>query len=729
MGAVKTSELPNGNIALEITYGGTDSPFGGVDTSAPPAYIDPRCFAAVDGFIVVDNKLCLANWQELALPELWNGAAATLIRMGTFFSSIHGQLNYALGVATNLLVGPPLATTYQFFMTAWTYNNAGNPQLQGTVDILNLKFFTITTAANAAALTIYPIPGIEPVGTTSGTLVLKFFNGGTSTGSATVTFAPGATLATLVPAMVTGINTGSGTTGISAAATVDGTGIILTAVTPGIAGNSLQVLDASVSSVSGAAPGWYFNFGDGLNLAQLQGGTAAVNMNPPQSFQNVSVAQVGGTIYIANVGPMILKYSGPGTLAVSTLFNGQTVLRKFGGALIGLGQIPQSGTIVQNTSMILSFSAQTDLDVWDPITTAGLVTGAGFEQLADIGDFLTGLIVSNGTAFIIRSQGISYASVTGNGTDPFFISHIGLGDKGEGSQLPQLVCQYDQTGAFVSNSDVLTISSGVTSIGAKIKSLLFASIAALENTSQQMGAASAAIALGGDEFAVVCFVIADTTFIYNPPNGTWTVLTYRPTVAPNFGTLIVDVLSIPGNQLATGVTQYSPVIAYQFDTGVGIAPSVKALFLQEGVAGPNSQSNPQFVTFPVEEVVFGRDVTIDSLYVAIQGDLTMFVENVTLTFVLNGLQNQATVAGVAQYKSVSIVYATLVLSPGDYNNVNMNPIETQIFSANQGAGAVTLRSPQLRVQVTPFTDVAASSLVRITKLGMYASFDPAQRPV
>ena len=56
MGAIKTTELSNGNIGLEITYGGKEAPFGGVDTSAPPAYIDPRCFTNCDGVIVVDNQ-------------------------------------------------------------------------------------------------------------------------------------------------------------------------------------------------------------------------------------------------------------------------------------------------------------------------------------------------------------------------------------------------------------------------------------------------------------------------------------------------------------------------------------------------------------------------------------------------------------------------------------------------------------------------------------------------
>jgi hypothetical protein len=723
MGKISTSEMPNGNIALEITYGGSDSPFGGVDTSAPPAYIDPRCFAEVDGFLVVDNKLCIANWQELPLPILWGGATPQLIKMGTFFTSTHGQLNYALGVETDLIVGPPASTDYTFFLTSWNYAANGAPQIVGN-DQLPLKFFSILQAAVAASLTIFPIQGAFGAAAAAGEVLLEITNNGVSTGSTSFTFSAPTTLAAVVAAIVANINSSS--LPVTAVATVDGTGIILTATTAGAAGNLLGVIDGSTNATAGSPPPWYFNLGNGANAVTLQGGVNAINTNPQQIFENISVAEVGGTIYIANVGPMILKYSGPGTFAVSTLFSGQQVIRKFGGSLIGLGQIPAAGTVVQNTDMILSFSAAEDLDVWTPTTPAGLVTGAGFEQLADIGDFLTGLIVSNGTAFIIRSQGISYATVTGNGTDPFYINHIGLGDKGEGSQLPQLVCQYDQTGVFVGNSDVLSVSNGISSIGAKIKSLLFKVIAALANTAQQLGASVCALSLGGDTAPTVVLAVNETIFVYNPTNGTWGVMSIVTSQPINFGSFVVDVISLPTNQRVTGVIQYAPLIAYQFG-GTGNL-TTQALVLSEGIGSPISVSNPPFVKFPVEEIVFGRDVYIHGLYVAIQGDLTALAQNETLTFTLEGLQNTAIVAGVAQYTQVSITYASLVLSPADYNDVDANPIESQIFSVTQGAGAVTLRSPQLLVTAASLTDTG-TALIRITKLGMYASFDPKQRPV
>jgi len=99
VGLIKESELSNGNIGLEITYGGREAPFGGVDTSAPPAYIDPKCFTNCDGFIVIDNKLVVASLNPVAVPILWGGTAGViLIGFGNFYNTTYGTLNYALDI-------------------------------------------------------------------------------------------------------------------------------------------------------------------------------------------------------------------------------------------------------------------------------------------------------------------------------------------------------------------------------------------------------------------------------------------------------------------------------------------------------------------------------------------------------------------------------------------------------------------------------------------------------
>ena len=89
----------SGQVGLEITYGGKEAPFGGIDSSAPPAYIDPNCFASSDGFLVVDDQLVAVSLQPQVLPTLWGGLSNyVFLKAGTFYNSKYGYINYALGV-------------------------------------------------------------------------------------------------------------------------------------------------------------------------------------------------------------------------------------------------------------------------------------------------------------------------------------------------------------------------------------------------------------------------------------------------------------------------------------------------------------------------------------------------------------------------------------------------------------------------------------------------------
>jgi hypothetical protein len=148
--------------------------------------------------------------------------------------------------------------------------------------------------------------------------------------------------------------------------------------------------------------------------------------------------------------------------------------------------------------------------------------------------------------------------------------------------------------------------------------------------------------------------------------------------------------------------------------------------LTEGVPNSDSLNNKPFITFPQEEVAFGRDVTVDGLYVSLWGDV---VDNVTLNFYVTLLQNITTTPGApAVYESVQILFATLVLTSAQFNTLEGNPIELQLFPTYQGAGAITGHSPQLSIQVNRETSTN-SNLFRIAKLGMYCTVDANQRPV
>jgi hypothetical protein len=413
-----------------------------------------------------------------------------------------------------------------------------------------------------------------------------------------------------------------------------------------------------------------------------------------------SIASVGGTLYIGNIGPAIIKFSGHGEFVVSTTSQGVRVLRKFAGSLIGLGLVPTPGTIVDSVDMILAWSAANALDVWAPLNLAGNITGAGYEMLADIGDYLTGLIVTNATAFIVRSRGVSYATATGNATSPFTISHIELGDEGEGAQIKALVCQYGQMGCYVGNSDVYQLSNSFTAIGEKIKKQLFSTL--LDNPYSLYGAAACAIYII-DEIPVVVFIVGTTFFIYNTVSRAWQTATLTIPA--------VDIQYLLAGVFATTNTTALVNLYNQDLLTVVVEVAGKYSFYSYEAGIPSSQlstSKPSTVIFPVEEVSFGRDVTIDALYVSVVAQLA---EDVTLTFSFG-----------------DVLFGQLILKVADYTSMNVPPIESQVFPLNSTPGAVTVRAPQLKVELSQTTSILSSQL-SIAKIATFASYDSKQRPV
>jgi hypothetical protein len=470
----------------------------------------------------------------------------------------------------------------------------------------------------------------------------------------------------------------------------------LTALTPGSIGNSITVQDLS-QITGGSIYYYYFPERTPTNLTGgndgLNSGTILSTTLPTQA----SIATVGGVLYIANIGPFIIKYAHPGVLVLSSTYQGVQVLRKFAGSLIGLGLIPAPGTVVAATSMIITWSATDDLDVWNVLDLSGNVTGAGFAQLADIGDYLSGLIVTGGTAFILRSQGISYATATGNATNPYSFNHLGLGDEGEGAQLAQLSCQYDQLGAFVGNSDIYQISNSITPIGSKIKQLLFQSV--LNNSLKFYGSASCSIYLG-DEFPAILFVVGDTVFIFNAPNTTWQTLTIDAVL--NAASYIsAGVFATLNASLLAGVQNQADAII-----ALGQSNVYKFYSVYDGVAAATSLNVNSTVSFAVEEVSFARDITIDAIYISLTATLSA---NVTAVFNING-----------------VFFSQLVLTPDVMNTDSIVPIGFQVFPAS--GLPFTAPSPQLQITITGISSTIPSE-VAIIKVAMFGSYDPNQRPV
>jgi hypothetical protein len=150
-----------------------------------------------------------------------------------------------------------------------------------------------------------------------------------------------------------------------------------------------------------------------------------------------------------------------------------------------------------------------------------------------------------------------------------------------------------------------------------------------------------------------------------------------------------------GNFSQTGMTlvQQTPSIGQN-----GIVVSV----LTDAV--PTSESpSASSIVFWQEEIAFGRDVTIESVYLAYFAVITA---PLTVTVLILG-----------------VVFSTLVIntsSPGDV------PQETKVFF--NAPGIFTAHSPQLSLKVQADISEGVNQFY-FTKVQMYGSFDPNQSPV
>ena len=788
MGKITTRENQNKTLDLEITYGGVESPFGGIDTSAPPAYIDPKCFTAADGFLVVDNKLCAISLVEVQNPELWNNATGVqLLGAGTFFNSIYGQLNYVLGYKAVPFSGPPSGVNYNFYMTSWVpsnpatvfndilpitlydgstipqaasitldciqTNNGAGPTtgVTGTVNSINgsggITGLTLLTfgagylpgmqatlieptnpAGVGAVLTVLTIGGGGSVATYSYTPGHGYTVTSVATAPSELTIAIDGTRYTIpsylltsrgaaVSAMVTQINL-IADPNVIASASVDGYSLILTAKVAGTAGNSITVQDFSFNGDIVLPPPFYFSC---VQIRDLEGGSNSVTgVLAPRAFTQASICEVGGILYIANLGPMILQYGGPGNLTTNTMYLGVNVIRKFAGALLGLGLVNQLGVFTQNQDMILVWSASEVLTEWAPLNSANNVTGAGFEQLADISDALTGLIVSNNTAFFIRQQGVSYATATGNGTEPYSTAHISLGDNGEGCQNAALVIQYDQLGAFIGNTNVYGVNQGTQPIGDKIKNAIFSFMTSLpdpipsgiaQQAAYLMSSNACGINAGETESVFYAFLLGPVIYLYNAVNQTWMQLTYTQSntalnlVQGVLATLSNSSLSSPNQSFSQRLMTLVEGL-YNNSEETYIRPAMYSIV--SGLQSSNIAVTPT-VTFPIEEILFGREVIIDSLLIGLIIGTIPVSTFITVQFMINGLN-----------------FAQLTLTPAD-NTESDNPIIRQLFPMT-GVSTFAAVSPQLSYTVT-YGDFITPITFEITKIAMFGSFDPMQRPV
>jgi hypothetical protein len=477
------------------------------------------------------------------------------------------------------------------------------------------------------------------------------------------------------------------------------TNVDLTTIPTGAAANLTQLNNETVIAGGGGT-------GTNFLMSAFGGGTDSYEYQAAGAPFPLSFVSEGENLYMGGPGSVILQYTNA-VFSVLSQYVGANVLKKFGGSLIALGITPSPGTVIQSPEMVMAWSAANNFSTWNPTDSSGNVTGAGFEQLEDIEDILTGGFINSSTLIILRSKGTSYATLTGNGTEPFDVNHVDLAPEGEGCQSQLLSSQYGPIGFFVGNSNVYTFVQQAQTIGDKIKSLLFPLFQYNPDIGPVLSASKAvAVNILNNETPVYAIYVYPYIFIFNPSNKTWTRTTAVDGGLENDTTNVYmedfPVLNGGGSPFQR---QSQLVIGFWESSG----GSESYFFgLQEYVSNLSGLgvTNPT-VIFPAEEISFGRDITIDGLLVSMAGTPGTVI-NFLVQDVLGNtlLSNSFTLPGSASYDTLATY---------------------QIYDDGSGQCARTGQAPQLSYNVNATTE--ATNQFRVAKIVMFGSFDPTQRPV
>lgn len=702
MGLVKTKELANGNVELEIIYGGKEAPFGGIDSSMPPQYIDPLCVVEAQGFAVVNGQYIAVSFQPLAITINLPSSGFTVPKLagfGSFYTEAQGWQNFVVIKGDSTTSSGLVSANVAIYV--WPSVNTATPT---AVTLLIEQGITYSPAVQATAIVVAGPPQVVSGGNTAevavtiydGTTLKQWSSPASDTQNAWIT------------ALVNGINIDN----TVATAVVNADGISATITAKSLTGKASNGMSISVNWIFPPNPPLSYPGTYPYLQSAFQGGQDAYQYPAGEVPYPISWVQVGESLYIGGPGTVILQYSNQ-VFSILTQFVGANVLRKFAGSLIALGITPSPGTVLQNAEMMLAWSAAGNFSTWNPTDSSGNVTGAGFEELADIGDPLTGGFVNSSTIVMLRSQGVSYATATGNATLPFDINHVDLAPEGEGCQSALLSSQYGPVGFFVGNTNVFEFVQNAKPIGDKIGDYLFPQLTPAAGLTSIAAAAKATSAfLLNTEvplFAVYVQNSAATyTFLYNPGNGTWTRLWLG--LGPSIDSAYLD--DFPVTTLGAAFLKQSQLV---LGTGNSSTKTFKFFALTECIWNANAGMPVGYdsvLTFPNEEIEHGKDITIDGLYALMAGTAGQQV-----TFYIYDIAGNALGSFVFTFPAGS-----------SYSQLAEYQIYFNTLGTFEGTTTVTGKAPQLQVLVHG-NNASVQNQFRLAKASLFGSYDPSQRPI
>lgn len=375
-----------------------------------------------------------------------------------------------------------------------------------------------------------------------------------------------------------------------------------------------------------------------LAIASALVGSVAVTGIPVAG--QLSWKTVNQTTYMSAAGmSQILQIAiDPVTTAVTftqlTAYLGCKFLGELNGRLLALNVSQlQTGPppFVQNFPYQVAWSAGgQQYGIWNPLDLSGNATGAGFNNLPDVEDEITGGLFIGPTVYVIRRAGITEITPLNSGIMPFNFDHMWASHKGVGTIFPQTIAQYGPKGAFVANDDIYSIGlEGLGVIGGAAKRAIYADLMASNFNIQ--GSMTALNINGAPE---LCYILgmqlnsntAPTnnfirTYIYGFETKQWMRLTLPNGTNSQSTQALIGIVSLLLSNIISVTTSDNTsfdgvLMALQANNAV---PKWYYIPLQPSNTAAIGTSGQSFLTFPPTRIQTFKDITVDAVGIYAEG--------------------------------------------------------------------------------------------------------------
>jgi hypothetical protein len=433
---------------------------------------------------------------------------------------------------------------------------------------------------------------------------------------------------------------------------------------------------------------------------------------------NLSYYIVNGVVYITGLGlAAIYAYTpsptGTSTLTLLTNYVGGAYLGELNGRLLCLCCDQIVGGVYSYLPFQVSWSgAAGAYGVWNPLV-GGLVTGAGFNNLPDVADEITGFFSTGPTGYIIRKQGITEMTPLNSGIQPFDFNHMWASNTGIGSIYFNTISQYGSLGSFLSDTGLYTLGyGGVNTIQGNIWSLIVKELQKLFpltvgnpilNSIKNIAGGLTPISINGEQkLYYVLYIPGPDSYLF-----VGDVLTQDWFIIAGFPNTTVTYTRIQGISNAAffdnGTEVIIPCVSGIFEnqateTEIVLYTIDDTSKLPQSLPFPFTVSAALQVFFPVEEIAMFRDITVNAIGIYVDAN-TINPDGISIT---PGIGNLA--------------YTTLQFQNGEGQFAVSYPV-TNLFTG---------KYPQLSLSI--LTDNQKSSSMALYKTVMFCTYDPKQKP-